>query len=505
QAPELHGAGAGRARRDRLGSRDEGAGGARVVRLGAALLALSLAALVAATFRHARIVAIFQASPSARGGSPFGPLDAEGAFRALWCALLQASVVLALGLTLALRGPRRSGAAGALAPAILTVDLALANARDVLTLPQALFETTPKVVRLLDAAERDRPEPGPFRIHRMPIWSPSAWMVEASPDRVRDLVGWERDSLQPKYGITYGYQYTLTLGVAELYDYEWFFGGFLRTIDEETARALKAKPGQQVVVYPRRAFDLWNTRYFIIPVHSNGWADEERGYASFLPHSTPIYPAPGSFDGPGGAERREAWAEHEDFQILRNEDAFPRAWVVHAARYLDPVTGMGRAERDRPMQEILFANDPLWSEPGRPVYDPHERAWVESDKRRELLGYLPGPYSSPTESVTIAHYSPQRVEIDAVLDRPGLVVLADIDYPGWRLTIDGAEAPIYRANRLMRGAAVKSGRHRLVYTYEPRSFHLGGRITLAGLAALIVLGLASAFRPVCSSLARDLG
>jgi hypothetical protein len=471
-----------------------GQGRARVVRLGAALLAFSLAALVAATVQHARIVALFQASPFANGGSLFGPLDSEGTFRELRCALVQASIVLALGLTLALRGPRRSGAASALALVILTGDLALANARDVVMLPQTLFETTPKVVRLLEADERARPAPGPFRIHRMPIWSPFVWRVKTSPDRVRDFVAWERDSVQPKYGIRYGYQYTLTLGVAELYDYEWFFGGFLRTIDEKTARALKAKPGQQVVVYPRRAFDLWNTRYFIVPGHSNGWKDEERGYASFLPHSTPVYPAPGDFEGPGGAERQNAWAESEDFQIFRNEEAFPRAWVVHAARYLNPVTGLGRAERDLPMQEILFNNDPLWHEPGRPVYDPHELAWVEGDKKRELFPYLPGPYTSPTESVTITHYGPQRVEIDAELDRPGLVVLADIDYPGWRLTIDGAEAPIYRANRLMRGAAVKSGKHHLVYTYEPRSFLLGGRITLAGLAALTFLGLASAFR-----------
>ena len=48
--------------------------------------------------------------------------------------------------------------------------------------------------------------------------------------------------------------YTLTLGVAELYDYEWFFGGFHRTIDSDAAAVLGArKPGQKVVVYPRRS------------------------------------------------------------------------------------------------------------------------------------------------------------------------------------------------------------------------------------------------------------
>jgi uncharacterized membrane protein YfhO len=94
--------------------------------------------------------------------------------------------------------------------------------------------------------------------------------------------------------------------------------------------------------------------------------------------------------------------------------------------------------------------------------------------------------------VTITRYMPQRVELEVVLERPGLVILADVDYPGWRLTIDGEPAPIYRTNILMRGAAVKAGKHRLLYTYVPRSFTLGCCVSLAGL--VIFAGLAMLFR-----------
>ena len=65
------------------------------------------------------------------------------------------------------------------------------------------------------------------------------------------------------------------------------------------------------------------------------------------------------------------------------------------------------------------------------------------------------------------------------------MILADVFYPGWKLTIDGQPAPIYRANRLMRGAAVQQGKHRLVYTYEPRSLQVGIAISLLGLLALV--------------------
>ena len=74
--------------------------------------------------------------------------------------------------------------------------------------------------------------------------------------------------------------------------------------------------------------------------------------------------------------------------------------------------------------------------------------------------------------------------IDVKLSRPGLVVLADVHYPGWRLTVDGRPAVILRTNRLMSGAAVAAGSHRIVYIYEPLSVTLGCLLTLLGIAAL---------------------
>jgi hypothetical protein len=39
----------------------------------------------------------------------------------------------------------------------------------------------------------------------------------------------------------------------------------------------------------------------------------------------------------------------------------------------------------------------------------------------------------------------------------------------------------------MRGAAVKAGTHRLVYTYEPGSVKIGLGLSIAGIVALAVL------------------
>ena len=104
-----------------------------------------------------------------------------------------------------------------------------------------------------------------------------------------------------------------------------------------------------------------------------------------------------------------------------------------------------------------------------------------------LLAGLPG---SPGREQRSIHHKMKDDDIIRELKRSqrvpvsGLVILADTFYPGWRLAIDGVPAPILQANHLMRGAAVKSGVHRLVYTYEPDSFRDGLRLTIAGAVAL---------------------
>ena len=139
------------------------------------------------------------------------------------------------------------------------------------------------------------------------------------------------------------------------------------------------------------------------------------------------------------------------------------------------------------MKDLVYQADAFWRDPDRRVYDLRSMAFVETDQPQSLAGYVSRTAVGPAESVAVTRYEPQRVELVASLQHPGLVILADTYYPGWKLTIDGVPAPIYRTNRLMRGAAVKAGRHTLVYTYDPDSFRIGGALSMVGLLALAAL------------------
>jgi hypothetical protein len=363
------------------------------------------------------------------------------------------------------------------------------------------MDAEPKVVKIIAEAERGDPAGGPFRVHRMANWCLAQWLRESSGNRVRDLVAWERDTIQPKYGLPHGIQYTLTSGTAELDDFKRFLQGSYQTVDGEVAKALGVRLGDDVFYHPRRGFDLWNARYFVVPAVPNDWKDESRSFAAFLSQIERVYPSPDAFVDPRNRDRREEWLFGEDLQVFRNKAVYPRAWVVHQARPYSPSSGTDGSVRRGPLDEILFTNDGFWKDPNRRVYDPRALAWVETKTMRDLAGYLPGTRPQANESVTVTSYTPQRVEIDAVLEQPGVIVLSDVDYPGWRLTIDGDPAPVFRVNLLMRGAAVKAGRHRLVYTYEPRSFYMGRWVSAGSLVALAALAAFFHRRPLSPGLA----
>ena len=99
-----------------------------------------------------------------------------------------------------------------------------------------------------------------------------------------------------------------------------------------------------------------------------------------------IYPDPKPCTSEPCRDGREPWAVRHDWQLRRNRAAYPRAWVVHTARVRSPARGPGGS--GRLMRALVFMNDPIWSEPDRPVFDLRQTALIETDDREGLKGVL---------------------------------------------------------------------------------------------------------------------
>jgi len=118
----------------------------------------------------------------------------------------------------------------------------------------------------------------------------------------------------------------------------------------------------------------------------------------------------------------------EDALIYRNEDVLPRAYLV-----------------------------------------PAERARVEGGNLA-----IPGALAAgDVAPVRVIHYSDRRVELQASVPQTSYLVLADMDYPGWRALVDGQEAPILRADGLFRALSLPPGEHQVVFRYSPIGAYLG--------------------------------
>ena len=102
--------------------------------------------------------------------------------------------------------------------------------------------------------------------------------------------------------------------------------------------------------------------------------------------------------------------------------------------------------------------------------------------RWEIAGQDGGAASG---SATLVVEEPERIIVETDAARPGILVLTDTFYPGWRVTVDGAPASLLQANYLFRGVYVPAGVHRVEFTYHPTPFQRG--LLVSSLTLAIVL------------------
>ena len=144
--------------------------------------------------------------------------------------------------------------------------------------------------------------------------------------------------------------------------------------------------------------------------------------------------------------------------------------------FVAPAVDVARAGQDLAWQREALFDPAVWDDVVRVAAMP-----------------LPAGRAGPPEppSVRIVHDGASTVELEATLNRTGLVVLRDTYDPSWRAEVDGEAAAVVRVNGRYRGVAVPAGRHVIRFVYRPRDFTAG---LIVSMITAIVLGAWSARR-----------
>jgi hypothetical protein len=124
-------------------------------------------------------------------------------------------------------------------------------------------------------------------------------------------------------------------------------------------------------------------------------------------------------------------------------------------------------------------------------FDPESTAIINKDFSNDLNGFSAG---SGEGEIKLTEYQPNYLKYEANVNRGSqLAVFSEIYYPkGWRSFIDGKETTHIQADFVLRAMLIPEGKHQVEFKFEPTSYFVGNKISLAS-SILLILAIAGYF------------
>jgi hypothetical protein len=126
------------------------------------------------------------------------------------------------------------------------------------------------------------------------------------------------------------------------------------------------------------------------------------------------------------------------------------------------------------------SHDDVYRILGEPGFDPWRTAVVQTP-----LSFTPAP--DATDTVTVVRYTSTEIVLDVNTSAPGLLVLGEVTYPGWRAEVDGRPVPIVEADGVLRAVPVEAGRFTVRFRYRSTSLYIGLAVSIGILLVCCVV------------------
>jgi hypothetical protein len=156
--------------------------------------------------------------------------------------------------------------------------------------------------------------------------------------------------------------------------------------------------------------------------------------------------------------------QSQSYKMSRNATALGHAWLVKSVQYVK--------NADEEMKAISS-------------FDPKQEAIVDQQFQKMIDTTRLG--ADPSAFIKLEKYHPDHLEYSYSAPRDIIAVFSEIYYDkGWNMYIDGVQKPYFRANYVLRAAQLPMGNHKVEFKFEPKSYYVGEKISLAG--SLLLLG-----------------
>ena len=165
-----------------------------------------------------------------------------------------------------------------------------------------------------------------------------------------------------------------------------------------------------------------------------------------------------------------------EYPPVENSQAFGNCWITRSA-----------APAATPDEEIALLSG---TDLRNTAVIGDDFAWAR--ERLDSLSRLAVNDMAPADSVWMTGYEPNELRYQSRLQSERAVIFSEIYYPkGWKLTIDGEPAELFRADWILRGAFIPAGEHEIVMRFEPQVYKTGAALSRASSITLYILLLLS--------------
>jgi len=159
-----------------------------------------------------------------------------------------------------------------------------------------------------------------------------------------------------------------------------------------------------------------------------------------------------------------------NLKMIQNETACGHAWFVKKIKFVP--------NADQEMQAISS-------------FAPKDEAIVDERFKKSIDTKL-AIANDANGTIKLVKYSPDDMVYESGSTSPQVAVFSEIYYnKGWKMYIDGAEAPYFRADYVLRAAQILAGNHKIEFKFHPASYYTGETISLAG-SVIMILALGGA-------------